>query len=76
MKDEPMAFITDIRTGGTTWAARFAALRAQWAENAAKHKVYRTTVQELDSLSNRDLADLGISRSMIHSLAHEAAYGK
>jgi uncharacterized protein YjiS (DUF1127 family) len=76
MKDEQMAFITDIRTGGTTWAARFAALRAEWAENAAKRKIYRTTVEELQSLSTRDLADLGIDRSMIFSIATEAAYGK
>jgi uncharacterized protein YjiS (DUF1127 family) len=76
MRDETMAFITDTRTGDTSWGARFAELRAQWAENAAKRKVYRTTLAELESLSNRDLADLGICRSMINSLAFEAAYGK
>lgn len=37
--------------------------------------VYRRTIRELSNLSDRDLADLGLSRSMIRSLAHEAAYG-
>lgn len=33
---------------------------------------YSRTVQELESLSNRDLADLGISRFDIPRLAREA----
>ena len=42
----------------------------------AARKVYRTTLTELQALDNRDLADLGISRSMIRAIAYEAAYGK
>lgn len=38
--------------------------------------VYRQTRQELEALSTRELADLGISRSMITRMAWEAAYGK
>ena len=52
--------------------ARIDAARADYA----KWRTYRTTVNELSALSNRDLADLGLSRSMISSVAHEAAYGK
>ncbi|PRY25986.1 uncharacterized protein DUF1127 [Aliiruegeria haliotis] len=40
-----------------------------------QYKVYRTTVTELSQLSDRALADLGVSRSMIRSLARDAAYG-
>ena len=47
-------------------------LRADYA----KWRVYRNTIAELAALSNRDLADLGLSRSMISSVAHEAAYGQ
>ena len=36
-------------------------------------KRYSRTLQELESLSNRDLADLGISRVDIPRLAKEAA---
>ncbi|MCO6381423.1 DUF1127 domain-containing protein [Oceanicola sp. 502str15] len=44
-------------------------------ENAAKRRVYRQTLRELQALSNRDLADLGIAPSMIRSVAFQAAYG-
>lgn len=36
-------------------------------------KRYSRTVSELESLSNRDLADLGIARSDIPRLAREAS---
>ncbi|WP_170375908.1 DUF1127 domain-containing protein [Ruegeria profundi] len=41
----------------------------------AKRRVYRETYYELSVLSDRDLIDLGISRSSIKNLALEAAYG-
>ena len=44
-------------------------------ENRARRVIYRQTVRELNALTNRDLADLGISRAMISRLAHEAAWG-
>lgn len=36
-------------------------------------KRYSRTVSELEALSNRDLADLGIMRADIHRVAREAA---
>ena len=73
MKDEmKMAYATHA----TTNAPRTAGLMARLAEAMAARKVYRTTLTELQSLDNRDLADLGISRSMIKGIALEAAYGK
>lgn len=38
----------------------------------ARHRLYRQTVNELSALSNRELADLGLRRSMIRSLALQA----
>ena len=38
-------------------------------------KVYTTTLNELENLSNRDLADLGLARSGIKAVALQAAYG-
>ena len=38
-----------------------------------RRSIYRTTVCELNSVTNRDLADLGISRSHIRRLALEAS---
>lgn len=40
----------------------------------ARYSVYRTTVRELDALSERELADLGIHRSAIRAIAYQAAY--
>lgn len=43
---------------------------------AQRRRVYRQTLTELDALSDRDLADLGLHRSMISAVAKDAAYGK
>ncbi|PJI91315.1 uncharacterized protein YjiS (DUF1127 family) [Yoonia maricola] len=71
-----MTVQTETFLAGNSLSTRFAAFRAQLADNAAKRKTYRKTLSELETLSNRDLADLGISRSMIKGIAYEAAYGK
>ena len=53
---------------------RIAEFRASISERMARARVYRNTVSELQGLSDRDLADLGISRASIRSIALEAAY--
>ena len=57
------------------FAGRIVALRKNIAQAAAKRKVYRTTLAELENLTTRDLADLGIARTSIRAIAYEAAYG-
>jgi uncharacterized protein YjiS (DUF1127 family) len=54
----------------------FSTLKAKLAERLARYRVYRQTLAELGHLSERELADLGIHRSQITSIATEAAYGK
>ncbi len=71
-----MAFATDTRTASISLGARFAEIRAQFAEALEARRVYRRTLSELSELSGRDLADLGISRSEIRRIALEAAYGQ
>lgn len=68
-----MAFITDNRTATVSIADRFAAFASKFAEAYAQRKLYNTTYRELNALSNRELADLDIHRSMIKSIALEAA---
>ncbi len=53
-------------------AARIRAARLQHG----KWRTYRRTLEELSALSDRDLADLGLARGMIRTVAIEAAYGK
>lgn len=46
------------------------------AEAYAAWRVYRNTLAELNELSVREMADLGINPSMVRRIALEAAYGK
>lgn len=41
-----------------------------------RQRVYRRTLRELNALTERELADLGIHASMIQQIAREAAWGK
>ena len=58
------------------FADRLSGLRANLADKLAKRNVYLTTLRELQGLTDRDLNDLGLSRSDIKAIAMEAAYGK
>ena len=48
---------------------------ANQREAYAQHKLYVKTMNELKSLSTRDLNDLGLSRSSLHDTAYAAVYG-
>lgn len=52
---------------------------AQLAKTIAQHTARRAEFyrvqRELEALSDRDLADLGISRYSIRAIAQQAAYG-
>lgn len=56
-------------------AGRFGNLMADLRDYFARRALFRQTVRELNDLNGRELADLGIRRSMIRSVAHEAAWG-
>lgn len=53
--------------------ARIERFGAQLKENAELRKRYRTTLHELQTLSDRELADLGMNRSMLRGIAWQAA---
>lgn len=71
-----MAYANTTRSVDLGLADRFAAFFKSVAESQRRRKVYNQTVRELKGLSSRELADLGIHRSMISRIAAEAAYGK
>ncbi|MDS9467213.1 DUF1127 domain-containing protein [Paracoccus sp. MBLB3053] len=54
---------------------RFGNLVADLRDYFARRALYRQTVRELNDLTGRELGDLGINRSMIRSVAYEAAWG-
>lgn len=70
-----MAYANDVRVSGNGFINALNSFRAAVAERFANYQVFRATVAELEVLSDRELSDMGISRSMIKRIAIEAAYG-
>ena len=71
-----MAYVTITRAARKGLLDRLAQF-VEAAQTAVRQRqVYAQTVAELTALTDRELADLGISRLSIPELAHEAAYGK
>ncbi|MCE6960271.1 DUF1127 domain-containing protein [Cereibacter sphaeroides] len=70
-----MAYAHTTRIAHNGLGDRMAALVASVKQSLAQRRVYRQTVRELNSLTTRELSDLGIHRSMITRVAMEAAYG-
>ena len=58
-------------TAGTSGI--FEGLRTTLALRLRRNRAYRKTFAELSGMSDRDLADIGISRIMIADVATEAA---
>lgn len=53
---------------------RFATVAAGLREHLARRRLFKETFRELAALSNRELGDLGLNRSMIRRIAWQAAY--
>lgn len=73
-----MAYYTQTRTNSLVERALVGTAQAfdKAAAAYAKYRVYTTTLNELRTLSSRDLSDLGLSRAMLKSIARDAAEGK
>lgn len=66
-------------TANTTFTASFLDRAVEFfttqRDAYAQHRLYVKTMNELKSLSARELADLGLSRSSLHDTAYMAVYG-
>jgi uncharacterized protein YjiS (DUF1127 family) len=71
-----MAYASETRTTGKSLGLNLGGLWASLTERYTKYSVYRATVAELDALTDRELADLGLHRSQLRDVAYEAAYGE
>ena len=71
-----MAYTTSLPSSRFDIAARVASLVAEAKTSWKQYQVYRDTYAELQNLSMRELADLGMSPYNIKSVAYETAYGK
>ena len=70
-----MAYVNS-RSSSVSIADRFAAFFKVAKDMVERRSAYLQTVAELANLSDRDLADLGLSRANISDIAREAAYAK
>lgn len=68
--------MTAVTENFTTLPAAESGFFDRLKDQIARRRIYKRTHAELSALSTRELDDLGISRSMITRLSHEAAYGK
>jgi len=63
-------------TGATGLAGRIAALAAGLVHGVARRRAVAQTLAELERLSDRDLADIGLSRSGLREAAERAVNGR
>jgi uncharacterized protein YjiS (DUF1127 family) len=61
-QDRPSSIITALRS-----------LVSGWRQDLERHRVFEKTHNELASLSDRELADIGVGRSQIVDIAWDAA---
>ncbi len=69
-----MAHTATLTYGGFNLSARIANLFERVKENRARAAEYNRTYRELQSLSNRELDDIGVRRCDIADIAREHAY--
>ena len=70
-----MAYVNSSRATSIGVFDRVSALVAAVKLSLQRRAIYQQTLHELNSLSDRDLTDLGLSRASIRTVAREAAYG-
>lgn len=73
-KDEEMSVVNEVNGISHSLNGRTAGILGGLAQRYAQYRAYRRTVEELKSLSDRELADLGVSRHGINAIAFKAAY--
>ena len=71
-----MAYVNTTRIARKGFLDRVSALKDAAVTALRSRQVYLRTVSELNALTDRELADLGIARIAIPDIAREAAYGK
>ena len=71
-----MAMMTETQNVPSTLRGYFLDRVQSFKEARAQRALYRQTVTELQRLTNRELADLGIGRGEIHDIAQNAIAAK
>lgn len=71
-----MAYVNTARMGRKGLLDRLQLAKDSLVTAWQQRSVYNRTVAELNALTERELADLGIARDAIRTIAREAACGK
>ena len=69
-----MAYVSSTTTQTSGIVGGIVNLYGAVVTELRNRRVYRTTLNELSTLSNRELDDLGITRYDIEQVAYDAAY--
>lgn len=67
-----MTDMTHVPAGTTRLSLK--SVIASWRTRTLQWRAYTKTTKELSALSDRDLADIGLNRSMIPDVARETAH--
>ena len=70
-----MAYVNTTRVAQKGLLDRLSVLKDAVVNAVHQRRIYSQTVAELNALTDRELSDLGIARTTIREIAHEAAYG-
>ena len=71
-----MAQVNATLNGTQSLSDRVKAIVVTLKDGLRRRAIYKRTLRELNSLTEREMADLGIHPAMIVQVAREAAYGK
>ncbi len=69
-----MSIVNDITRNVAAPNNRLTGMIGGVSHRWSQYKTYRNTLDELEALTDRELADLGISRLSLRSIAYKAAY--
>jgi uncharacterized protein YjiS (DUF1127 family) len=69
-----MAAVNQIATPKSVFSPLSTAWIDELRSKVSRYRLYRQTYNELSELGTRELADLGLNRSMIKRVAYQAAY--
>lgn len=69
-----MAFVSHIRATQTGTQNPISTAFHNMLERFKEYRLYRKTLAELNQLSDRELADIGLSRSMARRVAFDATH--
>lgn len=73
-KHKTMTYINSVNTIEIDLADRISRNLSSLFDRLGRIRMARRTIRELNALTSRELDDLGLNRSMIKSVAYEAAF--